>query len=174
MANLPAPTPRTFTSSEVEVAAYFNAIRDALLFLLNPPMAVLTQTTVQTFVSGTPAVVSFDTTQSDTYGGHSNSTNNSRYASQVSGWYWCQGTIQFSNVSGLDRTLSFLVNGSAINYFGNALPSASNNVFPTVSCGGLIYLAAGSYVEVQGFQESGGNIATHTLGSSMTVDWRHA
>lgn len=174
MANLPVPTPRTFTASEVEVAAYFNAIRDALLFLLNPPICVVYQTTAQTLVSGTASVVSMDTTQVDTYGGHSNVTTNQLYTAQVAGWYLVVGTVQFGNTAGGDRTISIQVNGTGVTWNGMAVPSASVNVFPTVTCAAFVQLPAGSTVNLSAFQNSGGAVALHTLGSSMAVIWIHA
>lgn len=173
MANLPVPSPRTFQPNEIETGANFNSLRDGLLFLLNPPEAVVYQTTVQTLTTGTPAMVSFDTTSVDTYGGHSNVTNNSRYTGQVPGWYWVDGTVAFNNIAGGNRLLQIFKNGSVVPQYAYAGPAGSTNIFTTINCSGLVFLAAGDYLEIQAFQDSGGNIATHTLASSMAVDWRH-
>lgn len=174
MANLPVPIPRTFTVGEVEFGAYLNALRDALLFLLNPPEAVIYQTTVQTLTSGTPAMIQFDSFIVDTYGGHSNSTNNTRYTAQVAGWYWIGGTVAFNNVAGGNRNAQIYKNGVLVPQFGFAGPAGSANIFTTINCFALVSLAAGDYVEIQAFQDQGGNVATHTLASSLVVDWRHA
>lgn len=174
MANLPVPNPRTFVVGEYETAAYFNAFRDAINFLTNPPMAVLTQATAQTYTNGVAAQITFDTTVADTYTGHSNTTNNSRYTAQVAGWYQVDGTVSWNNISGGDRTVAIWKNGSAVSYYGSGNPAASININPSESASGLVQLNVGDYVEIAAYQNSGGSIATHANGSSMAVFWVHA
>lgn len=174
MTNLPVPNPRTAVAGEYETAAYFNAIRDAINFLANKPMAVLYQGTAQSFTTGSAAAVTFDSTTTDTYGGHSNSTNNTRYTAQVAGWYWVYGTVSWSNTSGGNRNTTINKNGSQVAQFGSAVPSASSTVFPQVDAAALVQMNVGDYVEVVGYQDSGSTVSTHAQGSSMVVMWDHA
>lgn len=91
---LPVPSPRTFSVQEVEVAAYLNAVRDALTFLVNPPIATCFQGISQGLGgSGTTVMITYDSTAVDTYGGHSNTVNNSEYVSQAAGWYLITGGV---------------------------------------------------------------------------------
>lgn len=174
MANLPVPNPRTFVAGEVEAAAYFNALRDAINFLANKPMAVLTQTTAQTINNGVAAQITFDSTVTDTYGGHSNSTNNTRYTAQVAGWYLVIGSSVWNNISGGDRTMTINKNGSVVPYYGIGNPAATVNVNPGETASGLVQLNAGDYVEIGVYQDSGGAIALKGGGSSMAIIWDHA
>lgn len=174
MTNLPVPNPRTFVAGETETAAYFNAIRDAVNFLANKPMAVLYQAAAQTINNTTATTIAFDSTVTDSYGGHSNSTNNTRYTAQVTGWYWVAGSTSWNNISGGDRTIGIWKNGAAVPYYGSGNPAASINVNPQESGFGLVQLNAGDYVEISVYQDSGAPIATHGGGSSMAVIWDHA
>lgn len=173
MANLPVPNPRTATAGEFETAAYMNAFRDALNFALNPPEAVVFQTTVQSLPNSTFAAISFDSTTVDTYGGHSNTTNNTRYTAQVAGWYWCAAQVCYDNTSSTGARQTFLAkNGTRINTaFQCSLGTATSQ---GVSVGQLVQLNVGDYVEVQGWQSSGGALNTFSAQSSLSVDWRHA
>lgn len=179
MSNLPVPVPRTFSVSEVETAAYFNSLRDALNYLINPPLAVLYQGVVQSIPNSAFTPVTFDTTLTDTYGAHSNVTNNSRYTAQVAGWYDLDAgfSLSASNTTGA-RDGQWAKNGSAITTPGAGIViggSASNTA--TLPMPGLqVFLSVGDYVELWVFQNSGGainsNIATFT--SYMSIRWAHA
>jgi hypothetical protein len=151
-----------------------NMVRDAINFLANKPMAVVYQGSAQSFTSSSGAAVTFDSTTTDTYGGHSNSTNNSRYTAQVTGWYWVVGTVTWANVAGGNRNVSINKNGSGVPQFGTAVPAASSLVFPAGQATALVQLNAGDYVEVVAYQDSGGAVSTHANGSSMAVTWDHA
>lgn len=173
MANLPVPSPRTFVPGEVEAGAYFNAMRDALIFALNPPEALVTQIAVQSLANATFTAINFDATTVDTYGGHSNTTNNSRYVAQVAGWYWCQGQVCYDNTSSAGARQVFLAkNGSRLGTAFQCAPGTSTS--QGLSVGALVQLAVGDYVEVQAWQNSGGALNTFSAQSSLAVDWRHA
>lgn len=174
MANLPVPNPRTAVAGEFETAAFMNAFRDAINFVANPPLALLFQSTAQTINNTTNTAITFDSTVSDTYGGHSNTTNNSRYVAQVAGWYRIIGTITWAANNTGDRTISIAKNGSVIGYFGQGVPAAGLGVNPQVNVNGLVQLNAGDYVEIDTYQDSGAGVATKANGSSMAVVWDHA
>jgi hypothetical protein len=171
---LPVPNPRTAVAGEFETAAFMNMFRDAINFLANKPLAVIYQGTAQSFTSSSGAAVTFDQTTADTYSGHSNSTNNTRYTAVVAGWYWIVGTVTWANVSGGNRNVSINKNGTGVPQFGTADPSASALVFPAGQVTALVQLNVGDYVEVIAYQDSGGAVSTHANGSSMAVIWDHA
>lgn len=171
---LAVPSPRTFNVQEVEVASYLNSVRDALNFLLNPPLASLYQVATTSLSAGTWTALGFDSATVDTYGGHSGTTNPSRYTAQVSGWYECSGAVctTVAQTTGF-RSAMFQVNGSR--YQGSAADlaaSGDNTTVPTPST--PIYLNAGDYVELIGYS----SVTTTTrslndLASRMNVRWAH-
>lgn len=161
MSNLAVPVPRTFVVGEYETASFFNAnVRDGLTFALNPPLASLYQTTATTSLSGW-TLLSFDASTVDSYGGHSATTNPSRYTAQVAGWYLCSGEVCFSSsqTTGF-RSAAFQVNGTR--YLGSAQDLAaspdSTNIAPATT---PIFLNAGDYVEMVGYS----SVATSTVTS---------
>lgn len=178
MTNLPVPLPRTFTVSEVENAAYLNSVRDALNFLLNPPMADVFQSVATATTSGIWAPLGMDVTATDGYGGHSNTTNNSRYTGQVAGWYEITGTAAWPNNSVGARGVRIIKNGTTIPIgaatFG---PATNGDVHASTTPAYQVFLAVGDYVEIQGFQSSGGALSTLVsaadVRSSMNVRWVH-
>lgn len=168
MANLPIPNPRTAVAGEFETAAFMNMFRDAINFLVNKPRAALYQATAQSVANGTWTATTFDSTLLDTYGGHSNSTNNSRYTAQVAGWYslrcgggWVTGT------AGGGRGASIYKNGSF--YTAGAAVVGSTNVIASTPVSKDVYLAVGDYVELFVWQNSGG--ALNTAGSGQYASW---
>jgi hypothetical protein len=176
VANLAVPSPRTFTVGEIEAGAYFNATRDALTYLLNVPLCVITQGVSQSFANGTPAAITYDAQQLDTYGGHSNSVNNSRYTAQVSGWYYCKAGVVFAANATGNRTIQLYKNGTAYTYSWNAGLAAGTFNDPGIETSALIQLSVGDYVEAWATQNSGGALSSavvSTIASNMQCMWMH-
>lgn len=180
MANLPVPVPRTFTVSEVENAAFLNSIRDAITFLANPPRAVVYQTTAQSIGgAGVAVAATFDATQFDEYGGHSNVTNNSRYTAQVAGTYEVAGSYNIAaNATGI-RLGWWYKNGSPLSGPGyEALVNAATGGNPTtvVMPVAQVPLAVGDYLEMWVANNSGSSLALGTgqLSPVMSMKWVHA
>lgn len=160
MANLPVPAPRTWTTGEVGTGAYENSLRDALNFLLAPPRARLTQASAATSVNGSAwTSIGLDSTGIDTYGGHSNSTNNSRYTAQAAGRYRVTvNNAWAANTTGI-RLVRVAVNGNpvpgaAASMNATSALSAAHGVSATV------FLNVGDYVEMQGYQTTAGALST--------------
>jgi hypothetical protein len=173
VANLPVPTPRTFAVSETETAAYLNSLRDALLFLLNPPEAVVYGAAVQSIPNNTQTALACDTTQFDSYGMHSNSTNNTRCTAQVAGTYLAICTYASAGVLGGGRNVQPAKNGVLIPYAAGQYDASIAN-FHVVQAKALITMAVGDYVEAWALQNSGGALNTNANGSSLQVLWVHA
>lgn len=145
-------------------------------FLLNPPIAVLTQNVIQTLTTSVWTDLTMDTSTTDTYGGHSTVTNSQRYTSQVAGWYEASGVSAVAiNATG-GRGVRLAVNGSPVQSSVGFVTGYSANAsgVPTPTC--LVYLAVGSYVTCQAWQSSGGNLNTFTssdLASGLNVTYKH-
>jgi hypothetical protein len=176
VANLAVPIPRTFGPGETEVASYLNAgVRDAVNFLTGPPIAQLVQATVQSVPNAAVAVVLFDSSVTDSYGGHSNTLNNTRYTAQVSGWYFVSGIVGFAANSTGVRVARLAKNGTAVIYFDAWSAAVVTNNATSAGTSGILFLAAGDYVELDCFQTSGGALSTILIGpqSGMSVYWLH-
>ncbi len=132
-------------------------------FQLNRPQFFIYQGTGQTFTTSVLAAVTFDSSTVDTYNGHSTSVNNSRYTAQVAGTYLISGATGWAANSTGGRGGSFFKNGSNLSNGGSAIVNANTTgssltVAPMPAV--LVQLAVGDYVELWGFQGSGGNLAT--------------
>lgn len=66
---------------------------NGLQFLLNVPFGVFYQVSGSQSLGTGGTAITLDSTQVDTYSGHSNSTNNSRYTFQAPGWYEVEGVV---------------------------------------------------------------------------------
>lgn len=171
---LPVPSQRTWVVSGIVTAAMMNSdVRDAVNFLAQPPLFVGNQANAQSVSNAIWTAVSLDTTVGDSYSGHSNTTNNTRYTAQVAGWYACLGSVGWAANSGGVRYGSIFVNGAEnFAYLENrAAPSASSTNTPVFAIG---YLAVGSYVELRGYQSSGAALSTAGGSSGLGVWWVHS
>lgn len=148
-----------------------------MAFVLNPPIAVVTQATVQSIPNNAFTDITMDATTVDSYGGHSNVTNPARYTAQVTGWYLASGSVSFSGNSTGARFARLAIGGTSVT--GSESSSAPNGTTdvgvstPAI----LIYLPAGSYVTVQGLQSSGSALNTFVgsdLRCSLSIGWRHS
>ncbi|MEV6833470.1 hypothetical protein AB0N17_02895 [Streptomyces sp. NPDC051133] len=161
MANLPVPTLASEISGNFFTAALARAgIYNAGTFLLNPPLFVGTQGTTQSVTSSSWTALTLDTEQVDSYGGHSTSSNTSRYIAQVAGVYAVCGVASWASSATGVRGTRLHVNGSVVQ--GSAqmtLPSGDSGSAIATPVR-TVRLAAGDYVEVAGWQSSGGALAT--------------
>lgn len=179
MTNLPVPNPRTAVAGEYEAAAYFNALRDAVNFLANPPLATLYQSTATASANAVWIALGLDTTTQDTYGGHSNTTNNTRYTAIVAGTYEVCGTVAWPANSVGARGVRIMKNGSTV-VTGSATFTGTTNgdVYAITTPAYQVPMQVGDYLEVWGFQSSGGALSTSVaaadIRSSMNVRWVHA
>jgi len=179
MTGLAVPIPYTWSPGDIESAALLNAqIRDSITFLLNKPIATLLQTvSTQTFTTATWTTLTWDATASvDTYGGYNSGTSTSKYVAQVAGTYRVNGLVNLvNNATGL-RAARLAKNGTAVQGAQERrAPAPATGT--TVPVGWEIPLAVGDYVELLGFQASGGNLATlvdSETCSSLRIEWLHA
>lgn len=173
------PSSHTFTSGTATTSEANAYIRDPIAFLLAPPRAVLRQAAAQTFTTATITAVQFATEDVDTdvdgTGGHDNVTNNTRYTARYAGWYLVSGNVTFvANVTG-DRFCWLRVNGTDVNgSIGSQAGDAT--MLASIPCQTkMVFLNVGDYVELIGYQDSGGNLLTSVTTReqpSMTVVWQ--
>lgn len=177
MTNAPVPVPRTFNVAEFETAAYLNSVRDALNFLLNVPICNATQSTTQTLSTGVWTALSLDSTVVDSYGGHSNTTNNSRYTAQVAGWHLVSGAACIASNATSWRGIRSEKNAATVTGAATEVAAASGSPTTIATPSSIIFLNVGDYVESYGLQNSGGNLSTNVNSDAdcaLTVVWLHS
>lgn len=167
------PSQATRNVGDGLTAAYMNSnVRDAINFLLTPPLARVHQATGQSIANSTWTTVSFDATDWDSDSGHSNSVNNSRYTCQVPGYYRVEFVVGFGvNTVPL---ASIGKNGTRISGSGNAGGANAGAPWGTAKTSDEVHMVVNDYVEGFVFQNSGGAITTSVTGENvptMRVQW---
>jgi hypothetical protein len=115
-------------------------------------------------VATTP--MALDSENVDSEGGHSTTTNTSRYVCQVAGWYWISSAVTFGVNSTGSRAVAVMVNGGAkIATVTGAPPANSWNGI----AGDMLYLNVNDYVETGAWQNSG--VAMSPTAVSLTLFW---
>jgi hypothetical protein len=173
---LAPPSPRTFGVNEVQVASYLNSVRDALLFLSNPPICNAVQATSQNLGTGAWTALSLDSTAVDTYGMHSNTTNPSRCVSQAAGYYSVTNAVCVATNATGWRGVRTEKNGSQITGGASEVPAVGTGPTAIGSPEIITYLNVGDYAEAYGIQTSGGTVGTSVntdANCAITVKWLH-
>lgn len=158
-------------------AALWNAqVRDLGTFTTGVPFFTGYQVATQSIANNTWTAITFDSEYFDDDGGHSTVTNTSRYTCQVAGRYELTGCFVVAfNTTGL-RAAKLAKNGTPITgsaVFIQASPSVGTSVLTTIP----VQLAAGDYVELNGWQGSGGALSTLASADSgcvLTAKWVHS
>lgn len=133
----------------------------------NPVVCELRQTSAQSIAnSSTTVAVTFDTEDIDTDGGHSTSSNTSRYTAQRAGRFQISGLLTFAAVNTTGKRSGWWgVNGTQV-------PGSQVDLVPSSSIGTCIVLptmtvllSVGDYVEMFAFQTSGSALSTASSGT---------
>lgn len=131
------------------------------------------QATLQSVTSGTWTSLSIDTETLDSDGGHSNVTNTTRYTAQIAGTYLVLGFAAFAANGTAVRGSRIALNGTAIRGTQTNVNTNTGSVWSS-PCWAVQPLVVGDYVEVQGFQNSGGALNTYNgtdCTTSLAVFW---
>jgi len=117
--------------------------------------AYATKTAAQTLTNNTDTILTWNAERFDTDGFHDNSTNNSRMTipSGKGGKYLVLGSAYYVTGSGY-RELLVLKNGNIVNYFYGVI----NTDYENLTINTIVECIAGDYLELRGFQNSGGNL----------------
>ncbi|MFI8459019.1 hypothetical protein [Kitasatospora sp. NPDC085464] len=166
---LAVPTPASEVPGNFITSALWNAsVYSPLTFLLNPPTFVGYQSTSQSLSNSSWTPLNIDTVANDPYGGHSSTSNTSRYTCQpgAGGWYTACGVYAPNGNGNGFRAVKLQVNGTAVLGAAAYLPAMGPEmglVTPVKD----IFLKPGDYIEVCGWQSSGG-----ALGTALDSDLR--
>ncbi|TMR11757.1 hypothetical protein ETD86_34885 [Nonomuraea turkmeniaca] len=156
---------------ELLTATKMNAdVRDGLNFLLSPPYALLTRSSVLSIPNNAVNAIAWNAETIDRDGGHSTVTNPSRYTCATAGYYEVWGYIKWATVAGGYRACEMRKNGGGpANVDYRPLPS-SNEAANQVR--GDFFLNVGDYMELWAFQNSGGSInIDNGFGTTFGIRW---
>lgn len=180
MTNLPVPSEGTAVVGVPLTAAFWNTnVRDAINFLLNPPMCEAYQTSATTTLpAGTWTPIGCDTNTVDSYGGHNTSTNNSRYVGPVPGWYQANGIVAFTTGASTYNQARIAKNGNPYQR-SRATGTPSTGAFNPIANPGPVQIflnGTGDYIEIHGIMQAAGAtaISLNDVTSGMSIRWVHA
>lgn len=156
------PVTRTWVAGEVVTAAYMNNNITAVLGWLLAPAIVQARQLVAVSVAnaGTGTLQTFTGEDVDSTGMHSTSVNTSRLTAVYPGWHMGFASISYAANATGRRGGVWNVNGTGLNGANTFVPAgvASQVVIPMRSI--LTFLNVGDYLEVKGYQDSGGALST--------------
>ncbi len=170
---LSVPSEITWTVGQTVTAAQLNTnLRDGINYLLNPPLFIAHQAAAQSLTTATFTDLNLDTTDLDTYAGHSGTSPT--YTFQAAGYYEVAAGLGFSTSSAGRRIGLIVVAGGAAIAGGDG----QIEMQPTNGGGGTtlpyvwyVNAPVGGTVKVQGYQSSGGAL---TCALTVKIRWVHA
>lgn len=162
------PTVRNWLAGEIDTGAYMNSVAAWMRFLQTPPSASLQLTVAQAVATSTFAAAALDTELYDTDGGHSLTTNTSRYTVQVAGKYAITAYIKWDTNGTGNRIATIYKNGVELPNVQVLVPAAAAN-FQGLTASTRAQLAVGDYIEAVGWQSSGGNL--NIIGARLEAKW---
>ncbi|MGY0232749.1 hypothetical protein [Longispora urticae] len=140
------------------------SVKTELDFKNAPPLVLVQQSVAQSVPNATFTGITFTGTDiKDTDGMHNPAVNPSRFTAVTAGWYLVQATLSYAaNSTGL-RIVGFMLNADGVVHYAQQLPTVTTGgSATTLTTSGMVLLAAGQYVEVVGYQTSGGGLNTGT------------
>lgn len=165
------PVIRTFVAGEVVLASYFNTnINGPISFLLARPFFQGRQTVAQSLTTGVYAALTMDAEDVDSAGGHSTSSNTSRYNAIYAGWGTCSGGVGVAASAAGRRLTKWRVDGTTdLSGGGTNLPATAASVWKGPANTMKVFMNVGQYLELMGGQESGGNLNTAVSGNDQST-----
>lgn len=135
--------------------------------------AMLTKSGTQSINATTYTAITFDGEVLDTDNYHSNSTNTTRLTAPSAGYYLVGGSVAFENLADAKTTIvTIYKNGSAVDGYGQTRDATGGSGATTSShITVIVYLAAGDYVEIMGYQNdsTARNCRTSANGTSFWI-----
>lgn len=131
-------------------------------------VVVRVSSTVVTLADATVSVLNFDTEALDTDAFHSTSVNTSRLTvpTGLDGKYRVWGKAEFGASATGHRAMDVRVNGATVHALAVAAAGLSADGVPTLMGAMVLALAAGDYVELRLFQNSGGALTFNANGAT--------
>lgn len=160
---MPFTTPPNFVTGQVVTEAELDNLSNNLTFLANPPTCRVFNSAAISIPNGASTVLTFNSEHFDTDTMHSTATDPSRITITTAGRYMFDGNVSFAANATGTRGILFRVNGTTTIKSMFVL-AASTGTDLSLS-GGPFALAAGAYVEMLVFQNSGAALNVEAVGS---------
>lgn len=154
-----------------EYADAIETLQAQVTLLLAPPVARLRQTVAQSLTNNAWSPITFTTEDLDSDGGHSTSSNTSRYVFPRVGTWRVGGGVGFAvNATG-QRAVRFAINGSALNGSETLQQATSATQGNRVAARSMLVVASSltDYIEIEAFQNSGGALNTLVTSSDQST-----
>jgi hypothetical protein len=177
LTNLPVPVPAQESAGNLITGALWNAsVYNGVTFLLNPPIFAGWQNTSQS-LSTTAVAITMDSETADSYGGHSTTTNTSRYVAQVAGYYMVWGCLAVNGATSQSEILTYVAkNGSEVPGSRTTDVANSSHTYVANTAPVIVQMNANDYVELYGIAD-GTTPTTHgggTPSSALNAIFIHA
>lgn len=136
------------------------------------PLVILRNSTVTSVANNSVTTgLPWDTEVEDTHGWHSTSSNTSRVTPNVAGWVRLTSIIHFAGNATGRRAAVAKLNGGTANY-GEIKAATSASGVATIIIRDFEVNGSTDYLEVFGFQDSGGALNTaDTTNTYLAVEW---
>jgi hypothetical protein len=159
------------TGTDITAARLNQDVRDNPSFLANPPCCrVFNNANINHTSSGSVQYLTFNSERFDTNTMHSTSVSTGRITFTTAGKYMVGGTIEFAANATGQRMLAIRLNGTTLIHVGPQVDAAASG--GTVVSGTTFYqFAAADYVELGGYQTSGGTLAMDALSNYAPEFW---
>lgn len=158
------PVAPDFSGGGTPTAVQLAQISAMLRFLACTPAYKGTNSVLQTITTGAYTGISCDTdvydVDVDGIGGHDTATNPSRFTARYPGLYACSGGVPWASNATGRRGGRLAVNGTAVTASGVLINASAAVGLDIPFDMNIVYLNISDYVELQGFQDSGGNLNT--------------
>jgi hypothetical protein len=176
---IPYSTPPNFAAGAILTEANLDTLSDDISFLANPPTChVYNSSTISHATSGAWQALTFNSERFDTDTMHSTSANTGRITFTTAGKYDAGGNVEFaaSAVAGV-RGLRILLNGvtELAKILVPAVTTGSNVTTLSVRLPAPYQFAAGNYIELHAYQDTGGALNMTVVGNyapSFGAIWR--
>ena len=157
-------SPATQSSGQIPPVSWANSVKTALDYLANPPACRANRTTTQSLVTATATSILFDAEVFDTDTMHDTVSNTSRLTVKTAGLYIVTAGLGFAaNATGV-RVAWVNVNGSdATRIIQGGMTAVSASDVTDIPLATIYKFAVNDYMELRGYQTSGGNLNTATL-----------
>lgn len=144
-------------------------VRDDLAFIHDPPSCRVRNSADISIPNNTLTVLTFNAERFDTDGMHSTSVNTGRITFATAGKYIIGGDIEWvGNVTNV-RLIGIRLNGATIIAYADQINSDTAVLRQSVVT--LYQFAAGDYVELLAYQNSGGALTVSALGNYSPEFW---
>lgn len=171
------PVPHTWTAGDDATSANMQSLTDTGLWNLGSATSTgatktlmsLRQTTAQAIPTTTWTALTFTTEDADYDGGHSTVTNTSRFTATVPGFYLCMGGVVYTAITtGFRMGTCWAISGTLANACEVWTPTLTGSVIAVPARTQLLYLNAGSYLELMTYQNSAGSVNTSVNSSAQS------